>query len=256
MYILKTQEPLMHSMDGREGALTFEVGALPSLVLRWSLAITAALTLLYMATTDVVFVDLLGFRADASGKAARNLFRLSEEQSLPTWYSVILLLACAAVLLLIASRQASGGAVTRKAWFVLGFIFVGMSIDEQIGFHETVGNYLGDVVHTGGPLTYAWVIPGALFVAVVGLYYLRAFRHLPRTYLALFFGAGAVYVSGALLAEMFEALVVSGREASSAALDVSYLLQDPLEMAGTAIFLYALLRYCVDQLGWHRLTLE
>jgi hypothetical protein len=254
MSVVPIQEHSKHRTQAGEAAHGFELDLLPSFVLRWSLTIAAALTVLYMATTDVVFVDLVGLGEESSGKAVRNLFRLSEEQSLPTWYSVVLLLACAIVLLLIASRQTSGGPVSPRAWLGLGLIFLGMSIDEQIGIHETIGAYLGDVVQTGGPLTYAWVIPGSIFVAVVGVYYLRAFRHLPRAYLVLFFGAGAIYVSGALLAEMFEAVVVSGQE-GSAALDVSYLLQDPLEMAGTAIFLYALLRYCVNQLGWHRLTI-
>ncbi len=236
-----------------ESTWSIDLAHLPALVLRWSLILTAFLTVLHVLSTDFFVNDLLRVGAGSDGERARSLFRLQQEQSLPTWYSVVLLLGCGVVLLTISEWEMSRRGPRRTAWLVLGLIFVAMSIDEQVGFHETTGAYLGTVVETGGFLQFAWVIPGSIFAAVVGLNYWRSFRSLPRLYLALFFGAGAIYVSGALFAEMLEGFLVS--KGYQTQVGWSNLLQDPLEMAGAAVFLYALLRYGVEQLGWRRLTL-
>ena len=253
---MTTQQVSLDKDVADGGRWSINLTPLPMRFLRVSPLVILGVAFLHLITTDYFFSHVLGRSGDGNADAIRNLFQMEYEQSIPTWISTMLLMACGVVLLAIGGFETSRRARSRYAWLSLGVIFVLMSLDEHVGIHEVGSIYLGKVVHGKGFLSYEWVIPGFVFVAAAALFYWRAFRRLPQPYPLLFFGAGAIYVSGALLTEMIEAKVRSNPDASEFAVMLSFLVQDPLEFLGASLFLYALARYCVEQLGWRRLTFE
>jgi hypothetical protein len=235
--------------------VSIDLTGLPARVLRWSLVIIGLLTLLHLLTTDYLVHHVLHVSVNSDAQDVRDLFRLQKEQSLPTWFSVLLLFGCSVALLLISTCKQLPHGIKRSAWLSLGLVFMAMSIDEQIGAHELIGEYIHDYFHTDGFLFFAWVIPGLAFVSLAGAYYWQAFKQLPQLYVKLFFGGGAIYILGALFADMLEGWLFSGNgDQLGYDVGLSYVLQDPLEMLGAAIFLYALLHYAVEQLDWRQLT--
>lgn len=251
---MKIQQ-LSPRMDAPDyGHFSIELASIPLQFLRISLLSILAVTFLHFISTDYFVTHALGWPSERASDI-RSLFQVDQEQSIPTWMSTMLLMACGIVLLAISRSEADQHSPLRYTWLSLGLLFVLMSLDEHVGFHEVLSLRLGQVVHSTGFFAFAWVIPGLIFVVLAGFYYLRAFRLLPEPYLLLFFSAGAIYVTGSLLTEMLEAKIVSNPDASELAITLSLLVQDPLELVGTALFLFALLRYSVRILAWRQLTL-
>jgi hypothetical protein len=155
-------------------------------------------------------------------------------------------------------------------WGVLSIILLLLSLDEVASIHEALGQQSERLLHytTGftpsGAISFFWVVPGALFVIIVLLAYLRFLANLPQTTRRLFLFAGALFVLGALGIEMLTAQVVSssdsianwiasssggivGRESASAIPTILKGLQtsveEMFEMLGLTAFVYALLAY-------------
>lgn len=199
-----------------------------------------------------------------SGSSARGLFGLVQlfdvrkEESIPTWFSEVLLLLCSVLLAIIsiAARQERG----RHAgyWLGLSAIFLFLSADEGASIHEKMGQ-LGKFIlsvlglRPSGFLTYAWVVPAAFLLLVFALVFLRFFLRLPTKYQLLFFTAGAVFVGGALFLESLSAFYVSfhGGQRNMSSVEIVTLIgittaEESSEMAGAIIFIYALLSYIRD----------
>lgn len=182
-----------------------------------------------------------------------NYFNLDNEGNIPTWFSSILL-SFAGLTLLVA------GYLTRQTnrpnwlnWVVLGLIFLGLSLDEYIGFHERAVNPLNAIIGED-VLTRTWIIPAGIFVAVLGLLYLRFFFNLSRKYQVIFAVAGICYLMGAMGIELLggnytESLM---QQLADRTVDVSYNipylilanLEEFMEMSGVVILIYGVLDYC------------
>jgi len=115
-----------------------------------------------------------------------------------------------------------------------------------------------------GAITFFWVVPGAIFVVIVLLAYLRFLAHLPQTTRRSFLFAGALFVLGALGIEMLTAQVMSssggisnwvvsstgGMVDRGSASSIPTILkglqtsvEEMFEMLGLTAFVYALLAY-------------
>jgi hypothetical protein len=164
------------------------------------------------------------------------LFDLSREKNIPTWFSTSQLTAVGLLLVLIALIARRQGAPW-GGWAALGGIFGYMSLDETAELHGFWGNLvdgtelMGDA-HAG----FAWVIPGAVIVAVVVLFFWRWVWALPARTRNMFILAGIVFVTGGLGFEMLGSLL-----ADETFFNPSYLAastaEEALEMAGVAIML-------------------
>jgi hypothetical protein len=155
-------------------------------------------------------------------------------------------------------------------WGVLSIILLLLSLDEVASIHEAIGAQLERLLHniTGfnasGAISFFWVVPGAVFVFIVLLAYVRFLAHLPQTTRRWFLFAGALFVLGALGVEMLTAQVVSSsgsiadwvasssggivdRGSASAVPTILKGLQtsveEMFEMLGLTAFVYALLAY-------------
>jgi MFS family permease len=188
-------------------------------------------------------------------------FYLGSEQSLPNWFSSVQMLACAAVLLVIG--RATRG-FDRRYWIVLGLVFVGMSIDEEAGFHDLTAPFFYWVFQRlaflGGPFHglvnkpgYAWMVPGLAFTAAVGLWYWPFLMRLPRRTRHLFLWSGAVFVMGAVGFE-----VLGGWYSGLWGPNRPYFVmlstcKEILKRVGETMFLYSLLDYAQQHRGGIRI---
>ena len=153
-----------------------------------------------------------------------QLFDLDEEHNIPTWFSSYLLLNNAFFLALIAG---SGATAKRAHWAVLAAGFLLLSIDEVAGLHETLNT----------AIDMNWAIPGGLLVVVVGIAFIPFLLALPKRVAMLLLVAGVMYVSGAIVVELWSEDIDSRR--SLYALAVA--LEEGLEMLGALLCLHTIL---------------
>jgi hypothetical protein len=209
----------------------------PGRVTRILALVAAALVL-----ADLI-LDVLTWRLPDSavlGSLAR-LFDLDGEVTVPSWYSASLMLLCAVLLagnglayLLLDPRHA-------RRWLALAAVFVALSLDETAALHERTALPIRTFLGAGGLLYYAWVIPGALFAAAVGVASVRFLRELPPDTRLRFIGAGALFLGGALGMELWTGWLVERYGERHVAYVVATAVEEGLEMAGLLYFIHALL---------------
>jgi hypothetical protein len=176
-----------------------------------------------------------------------HLFDLNHEENVPTWYSSSMLLLASLLLLVITALKASSRDRYTLHWAGLAAGFAYMSLDETVGLHGQLAAI--SPVSATGIFYYAWVIPAAIAVAVIALVYLRFLFHLPVRTRRMFLLAGFTFTGGALGVEMIAARqhYLHGMQNMTYAALTG--VEDSLEMAGVALFIYALLRYLSGQFG-------
>jgi hypothetical protein len=199
-----------------------------------------------------------------------KLFDVGEERSIPTWFESMQFMLCSVLLAVVAVAKRQRGERYVLHWGVLSAILLYMSLDEVATIHETMGAQLQRLLHyltgftPGGAISYFWVVPGALFVLVVALAYLRFLVDLPRATRRQFVFAGALFLLGALGLEMLSAQVASSSgaiaswvaSASGGSIDQASAsavptilrggqtsLEEMFEMLGLTALVYALLVY-------------
>jgi hypothetical protein len=187
-----------------------------------------------------------------------RIFDVGEERSIPTWFESIQFLLCSTLLAVIAVAKKQRNDRYSLHWSVLSIIFLLLSLDEVASIHEAIGQQSERLLHSttgltpGGAIKFFWVVPGAIFVFIVLLAYLRFLADLPRSTRYSFLFAGALFVLGALGLEMLSAQVSSSSEGianffGSAAPKIMIGLQtcveEMFEMLGLTAFIYALLAY-------------
>jgi hypothetical protein len=182
-------------------------------------------------------VELVHTRSHAPAvETLVELFSLSHEANLPTWYASSLLLGCALLLAAITIDVAARGGRHRARWTGLAAGFTLMSLDEAIEIHEHLGGHLGGE----GVLYFDWVIPAALGVAAIGLLYLPFLRDLPPRRRGKFVAAAAIYLAGAVLTELPLGWWTDRAGDDNAVYAMIDWVEESLELAGATLFLVAL----------------
>lgn len=170
------------------------------------------------------------------------LFHFNEEKNAPTYFSSLMLAFAAALLAVIALSKK--GQPYFWHWLGLSAIFLFVSFDELAAVHETFTTPVRNNLGTSGLLYYAWILPYMAAMIVLVLLYARFFFQLPPRTRLLFFIAAGLFLSGAVGAEALGGAVF---ESEGSGRNLPYVmlmtLEETLEMAGTILFLYALLRY-------------
>jgi len=172
---------------------------------------------------------------------------LDSELSLPAWYSSMLLFFIAGLLALIG--RAARAVADRDAgrWLLLAAIFLAMSLDEAASFHESLMVPLREGLGLTGILYYAWVVPGAIGVALIGAFFLPFVLRLPRRTAALIVLAGALFVGGALGMELIGGALEEAVTKQSLAYSIVSTIEESLEIAGLTVFVLALVRHVGGQ---------
>lgn len=184
------------------------------------------------------------------------LFDLDREGNVSTLYPGLLLGLCSVLLYVIYRGQGK----YRYHWLGLALAFAYLAVDEAARIHELPSNalreHLTNLEHEASDLFVPtpWVVPAGIALLVGLALYLPFLFALPRRSAWLFVGAGAVYVSGAVLFEMLAwhyRFEMAGPEGAAMFLDAGYILlssvEELLEMCGATLFIYALLSHISRQ---------
>jgi uncharacterized membrane protein len=97
-----------------------------------------------------------------------SLFDFDSKLSVPAWFTVCNFLLAAVLLAAIAlvSKRAVDG--WSRHWWVMSFIFLFLSLDQQAAIHTKMTRPLRDLFHTSGLFYSAWVIPYSILVIIYG----------------------------------------------------------------------------------------
>jgi hypothetical protein len=166
-----------------------------------------------------------------------DLWVLSGEQTIPTWWSSFLLAACGACLLVVASQRRASADRHAASWRLLGLIFLYMSVDELASIHEL----LNGIKPLEGVVYFPWVFPAIIVVLLVGARFLPFVVALPARRRRQFIVAGVVYVGAALGMELPLGWWASGHGEASLGYRLIDTVEEALEMVGLTLFLLALL---------------
>jgi hypothetical protein len=178
-----------------------------------------------------------------AAKAVMRLFDVNGEGNVPSWFSSALLMGCALLAGLLASLVRRAGGRDAGWWAGLAAVLALLSLDEIAGLHERLGGPAGGVLGDAarGPLRFAWVVPGVLLVLVVGVAFLGFVRRLPGDTRRLVVTAGAMYLVAAVGLEAAGGVVLDAQGDRGGYLLVTA-AEEGLEMSGSVLLLYALLR--------------
>jgi hypothetical protein len=204
-----------------------------------------AITLILVACTANYLVTSVAGEVAIRAHLPLRILDVAEEHSIPTWFSAASLLVSSCLLGMVFLRARAQKESVRPFWLALSLLFLGLSLDEGAGLHETVGQLQDLTGMTVRPLaTHSWLLPGAAFTLLVLLVFVPFLRSIHRPTAVRFLGAGAVFVTGALGMELAGAVMLYSGVASEAALvyDLRRVVEEALEMYGIALFNYALCR--------------
>jgi hypothetical protein len=180
-----------------------------------------------------------------------DLFNLDRERNIPSLFSVCLLGAAFVLLATITVLEKRHGRHGVLPWAVLTVGFFLMAVDESWSFHERLDAPMRALLgqSDGGLLRYAWIVPGALLAAVVCASFTKFLARLAPATRRAFIVAGCVYLGGALGMEA----VGSAHGASYGEKNLAHALiaavEEGLEMAGSILFIHALLDYLATSYG-------
>lgn len=177
------------------------------------------------------------------------LFDLNEEFNFPSFYSGFAIWFSAFLLRSIYIYEKKNGAKRAHYWNALFFVFVFLGLDEIFIIHEKfsrVEPYLRDVIHIHNANRY-WVIPYAVLMLAVGLYFLPFYLRLQKGTRLRFTIAGLVYVSAAFGLEIISSVVAGKVNLSYMAIDIFEGVEEIMEMLGIMLFIRALLIYLQEK---------
>jgi hypothetical protein len=215
----------------------------PRKIAALGLGVVFAIILMYVATQGMKFYGghdrMLGFT---------HQFDLFDENNIPTWYSSSLLLFCSALLALIWIWTVRVGERYAVHWLGLSIVLLFLSLDEAASFHESLSDPVREAFHATGYLYFAWVIPGVLFVLVLGISFVRFLVYLPGTIRRLFVLSGVTFFGGALIPEMWEAnyFYSFGTTRDTVPFSLMVMIEEGAEMLGAVFFVYALCSYLAN----------
>lgn len=170
-------------------------------------------------------------------------FYLDAENNFPTYYASFTILICAGLLAVITFLRARQKAPYTLQWGGLALIFLLMSIDEYMSFHEVLGSNLSKWLLPNGVLASPWVIPGAVGVLILGLAFVPFVFHLPPRTRNLVILSGAIYVFGALIMDIISGHYVTRYGMGNIGYELQVYVEETLEMIGIALFTFTLLDY-------------
>ena len=172
-----------------------------------------------------------------------RLFYSSIEASIPTYFSIFLLTVASVLLALIAYSKYTNEDRFRFLWSLLAIIFLYLAIDESAEIHEMFTNPLRDAFDLSGFLFFSWVIVGVIFVAIVGIIYIRFLLYLPRRMAKLMILSAVIYVSGAIILESISANIWDMNDEPTLIFWIVGSIEEFFEMSGVILFIYTLLIY-------------
>ena len=257
----ETKQPPLGAPSGNSPKIVWEGGSAPAPEIWIDISPKIIFQGMMLAIASLIFASAIGQLSYAQWPGLPGLglvARLSDidaERSFPTAYSALMLLVCAVLQGVIAHQpRLSLGSQTRR-WRTLAWIFLFLSLDELLSFHELAIDPVREQFGLSGAFYFAWVIPAMALVGLFGLSFFQFWLRLPPHPRLLFALAATLYVGGALGVEM-----VNGAYLAEAGETWIYLalqhFEELMEMVGIAIFIHALLSYARIKLNGLRLVVR
>ena len=208
-------------------------------------------TLLWLATAIVLGLGILRevvVHIIGTGTALKDLrhFALDAEHSLPAWYESFLMAAASGLLAIMAALARHRDPRNRLQWMLLAVIFILMSIDEVVSFHEVSIVPLRNAFNLSGFLYFSWVIIAAPVLLALAIFFIPFMLRLPTRTAVRFVAAGTLFVAGAFGMEF-----VGGYYASIGGMDylpykIAAVCEESLEITGMTLFVTSLLQHLAD----------
>jgi hypothetical protein len=176
-----------------------------------------------------------------------RLLDINHENSIPTYFAVMLLVFAAALLGIISALKRKAQDAFYAHWTILAFTFLFLAIDEAASIHEMLirpmRELLGD--RARGVFHFAWVIPGIVITFVYAMVFVSFVFHLPIRIRLRVLLAATLYVGGAIGFELIGGKYVErhGWDLTSQMIGT---VEESLELAGAILFADALLGYLAD----------
>jgi hypothetical protein len=208
-----------------------------NIVVRWLIYLAVTLTLLS------IIGQLFKYFSPVYSENLIRKIDLNEENNIPTYFASMLLLLASIILGLITLIKYRGKRSFKTKWMILAAVFLFLSIEEIVGFHESVVGPLRSFLELDGFFYYAWVIPAFIMFCLFGLWYIPFLFHLPKRTRLLFVISGTLYVLGAVGVEMLGSKYVSDENYNVLLSNLIATLEEDMEMAGIICFIYTLLKY-------------
>ncbi|MBW4574805.1 MAG: hypothetical protein KME08_05915 [Aphanothece sp. CMT-3BRIN-NPC111] len=219
--------------------MRFTVLASRAQVNRFLISLVLLLNLLSLIGQFTVY-----FLADfPSRDTFANRFNVDAEGSLPTVYSGLALLFSSILLALIGNAPQTKIARYARKWKILSWVFLYLSLDELLGFHDLLNKPLRKFFNLSGFFHFSWVIPIGILVVILAISYIKFIFHLPLKVRILFIVAGLVYVFGAIGLEMINGNYAAVYGEKNFTYQLLVTIEEFLEMTGIVIFINALLYY-------------
>ncbi|MFW5696723.1 MAG: hypothetical protein ACOCXR_02945 [Phototrophicaceae bacterium] len=175
------------------------------------------------------------------------LFELNSHITISTWYALILFLIAAIFAGFITLDHTQRRQSFTRHWGYLTIVFVLMCIDEFANLHNLVLNGVGDFMGGGdGIFYYAWVIPGLLIVAGFALFFLPFFIRMPPTPRNGIAGGLALFVFGAVGAEMITSWFISNYDLLVLHVLLLTTVEELTEKIGMCVVIWGLAHYLRD----------
>jgi hypothetical protein len=172
-----------------------------------------------------------------------RLFNVDVEYNFPSVFRAMLWLICALLFSYIAWLSARNGLRFRRRWWALAAIFLVLSLDDLMSFHEQLSGPVRALTGARGALYFAWVLPACLAVVVFLAMYIRLFVTLPtylKTRVAI---SGGLFVLGALGLEVVSGFWLGAHSIDSLGYSMLVTGEELLEFCGILLLLDSLLLY-------------
>jgi hypothetical protein len=196
---------------------------------------------------SVIFKLSVHFFPGISTIKLNNFFYLGTEKNLPSLFSALQLWFASAILLILAISKFSARDKYRFHWAILGIIFIFLGYDEWKSVHEKLNAYMHNHFHFHGIFFLAWVIPAGIFLVFLGLFFLRFLFALPFKTRKRIIIAALIFLGGAVVLEMLEAVFVEKNGGDVGIPIVAMVhLEEFMEMFGIAYFIYGLFEYMYE----------
>jgi hypothetical protein len=182
-----------------------------------------------------------------------SLFNLDKEGNIPTRLASGLLVMASFLFYIIYRIQKKEKGKYILHWLFLAIVFLLMGLDESVQLHEQTSQVVKMYVKG---LHFAWVIPGAIFVLVFGIAYLKFFLDLEPRWKKLFLVSAVLFVSGALGME----LVGNFFQAAAGQDNLSYFFitnfEEVLEFSGVILLLYTQMSFIENKNKCYRVEIH
>jgi hypothetical protein len=178
------------------------------------------------------------------------LFNLEREQSIPRFYSAVMLLSCSGLLLIIAISKKGIYSPGFRYWLGLVFVFLCLAIIKITSIHEYLAVAFQSVLNITRFQFYAWSY--GILLVIFPMVYLKFLLSLPRETKFLMIIAGFIFIAGAFGLDLIGKYFGNSINHHTIAYISLATLEEVLEMVGIIVFMYSLLSYISLEFKWIR----